>query len=85
MAKRYARSTKKVSTATKYSGTYGQNPAMDARAMSTGINLKKGDTYSFTGISSKRIPKSNGRPMGMTYGGTIKGKGATKKVKRARA
>lgn len=85
VAKAYKRGTKQVKQRTQFSGTFGQNPAMDARAKATGANLKPGDTYSFTGITSKRVPKGKGKPMGMTFGTDRGAKPGTKKVKRKKA
>jgi len=81
IAKAYSKGTKSVKTAVKHSGVYGQDPAMDQRAKATGITLKQGDTYSFTGTESKRVPKGKGKAMGMTYGS---GDG-TKYIKKKRA
>jgi len=84
IAKAYKRNTKSVTTTAKYAGEYGQNPKMDQKAKSTGVTLKQGDTYSFTGVSTKRVPKGNEKPMGMTYGVSRGGPG-TRHVKKSRA
>ena len=84
IARAYKRNTKTVTTPVKYQGTYGQNPEMDQKAKSTGVSLKQGDTYSFTGTSSKRVPKGREKAMSMTYG-VSRGTPSTKRVKRAKA
>lgn len=85
MAKAYARKTKQVSKPVKYSGVVGKNPSMDAMAAKTGMTMTPGASYSFTGVQKTRVPKGKGKAMSMTYGSEKGGKGATKKVKRARA
>lgn len=85
IARAYKRSTRQVSKPVQYSGTVGKNPAMDALAAKTGMTMTPGATYSYTGVQKTRVPKGKGKAMGMTYGSQKKGKGATKKVKRARA